>query len=701
MKPFPKTLITGRRYKMTLARSRVIIISTVILTILSFSNCVYYNTFYLAKKKYNEAYRSQQKNADGKANETNKKTYEEAIKKASKVLTFHPDSKYVDDALYLIGKAYYNSEEWRKSSRKFKELIVNFPESGYTGESTYLMGMCNFRLEDHKTADEAFRELISNPENSDFKDDGAFMLGEIRFAEEEYNDAIEYYRDMLTQYPKSDLKGKALAKIGDCYFKQGQYSEAKQQYDLAIKKGPDGDVRYHILFSSAECFYYLGEYKSGLKMFEDVKSDRKYFKKLAEIKLKVAEGQIHLNQNDKALEIFKEITVENPRTLESAQAYYEIGQIHEHKGELLLAKEAYLKGKDENRESQFAKLSLAKSSEIAKLESYRAALSSDSTGQNVVKTQLLLAEAMLMEFSQPDSAINEYMRILSDYPESFEAAQVYYALGYIYRNIEADTALADSFYIELAGRYPDSPYGLKAAEILGIIDSFPDSHNTEKMFARAENLLFDNNNPDSAILVYQELEADHPNTDYSARAAYAISYILDHYIAPSDSSAIFSYQDLIKKYPETAYANAAKLRLGLTSREQSRQKLGEIVQQDTSAVFDPADSTSYERAGFVMANTPNNMPELIWPPALVNEELKGTVYIKFHLDIFGTVSAVELKTTSGNVDLDNAIKDMMLRSSYDPQRMKFEELNKDYVYKYNFMSPAEAKKHSGGGLGGP
>ena len=91
------------------------------------SSCVYYNTFYHAKQKYKTAYEAQQKNPDGKANESNKQTYEEAIKKASKVLTFHPDSKYVDDALYLIGKSYYNTEEWRKAFEDiFRKIAYNF-----------------------------------------------------------------------------------------------------------------------------------------------------------------------------------------------------------------------------------------------------------------------------------------------------------------------------------------------------------------------------------------------------------------------------------------------------------------------------------------------------------------------------------------------------------------------------------------------
>ncbi|MBD3233109.1 MAG: tetratricopeptide repeat protein, partial [candidate division Zixibacteria bacterium] len=450
----------------------------VVLLVVFGLNCVYYNTFYNAKKKFNQAQKAQQKNEDGVATQAEKTLYEESIEKASKVLTFHSDSKYVDDALYLIGKSYYNMEEWRKASRKFRELMVNFPESEYVNESVYLSGMCEYHIEDYDQAREYFYEVLAT-EKSDYKDDAAFMLGEIPFGSEEFVDAIDYYQEMLERYPKSDLAAKTYSRIGECYFKLEDYSKSKTNYDLARKKGPDTDLKYEILYAIGECHYKLDEYRKGLEIYRDLKGDRKYFDKLAQIKIMIAEGLAATDEIDEALENYEEITVESPRTMESAEAYYKIGQIHERRGELEKAKEAYDKGKDENRESEYAELSLAKSSEINKLESYRSALD-DSTAQDLVKTQLLLAEAMLFEFSQPDSAIKEYKRILLEYPYSQEAALAYFALGYIYRNIKADTAMSDSFYIELAGRYPASKYGLRAAEILGILEAFSDSLNTEE-----------------------------------------------------------------------------------------------------------------------------------------------------------------------------------------------------------------------------
>jgi TolA-binding protein len=144
-----------------------------ILALVIGSGCVYYNTFFNAKKKFNEAEDIQFKNQQGQRNMRGinapgggrpgsgrgagnrqsgrtsgsssqslvtpqvKLLYEDAIKKASKVLKFHPESKYIDDALWLIGKSYFNMGDYLLADRKFQELVINHEESKYADDSFF------------------------------------------------------------------------------------------------------------------------------------------------------------------------------------------------------------------------------------------------------------------------------------------------------------------------------------------------------------------------------------------------------------------------------------------------------------------------------------------------------------------------------------------------------------------------------------
>ena len=93
-----------------------------IFTVILFSfSCAYYNTFYLARKDFNKAEENRRNTPNPQVQTA---LYTEAIKKASKLLEFYPKSKWVDDALLLIGKSYYYQAEFTKAERKFRELKI-------------------------------------------------------------------------------------------------------------------------------------------------------------------------------------------------------------------------------------------------------------------------------------------------------------------------------------------------------------------------------------------------------------------------------------------------------------------------------------------------------------------------------------------------------------------------------------------------
>ena len=79
-----------------------------LLLLLLITNCVYYNTFYLAEKFYDEGIEEKQK-----AKETQRRgpsgnqKFDMTIEKCTRVLVRFPGSDYVDDALLLMGKAFY------------------------------------------------------------------------------------------------------------------------------------------------------------------------------------------------------------------------------------------------------------------------------------------------------------------------------------------------------------------------------------------------------------------------------------------------------------------------------------------------------------------------------------------------------------------------------------------------------------------
>ncbi len=68
------------------------------------------------------------------------------IEKFSKLLQFHNKSSYVDDALFLIGKAFYYQKSYIKASRKFQELIATQPNSSLVIDATLWLGKSEMQM---------------------------------------------------------------------------------------------------------------------------------------------------------------------------------------------------------------------------------------------------------------------------------------------------------------------------------------------------------------------------------------------------------------------------------------------------------------------------------------------------------------------------------------------------------------------------
>jgi len=95
----------------------------------------YYNTFYNAKKSFDKAvdasvredrpvdrsvYLQVFETIDGSPGA---RDFESAVKKSADVLRGHPDSKWVDDALLLIGKSYFYTGNTVGAEQKFREVV--------------------------------------------------------------------------------------------------------------------------------------------------------------------------------------------------------------------------------------------------------------------------------------------------------------------------------------------------------------------------------------------------------------------------------------------------------------------------------------------------------------------------------------------------------------------------------------------------
>ena len=116
---------------------------------------LYYNTIESFEKAEEQIYAQQRSlfsteplTVPGTANTE----LEKVIEKCSAILQFHSETGYVEDALLMLGKAFYYQNNYQKAQRKFEELVASQVEGDYELEAELWIGKCQMKLKHYSDA---------------------------------------------------------------------------------------------------------------------------------------------------------------------------------------------------------------------------------------------------------------------------------------------------------------------------------------------------------------------------------------------------------------------------------------------------------------------------------------------------------------------------------------------------------------------
>ena len=205
----------------------------------------YYNTFYNAKTKYDEGIENlgigtEKETIDrnlylslfGEVGRTQAQPFEEAIQKSADVLRDHPDSKWVDDALLLIGKSYFYQRNWAGAEQKFREVIAM--DSKLADEARFwlaraLIAAGPLRYEDaaaHLTESLAREDLSRRWEPKLH-----LAMAELHVKRQAWDNAAAELEAGLENVRDNDLAARAQFLLGQVYETLGRYDDAILAYE--------------------------------------------------------------------------------------------------------------------------------------------------------------------------------------------------------------------------------------------------------------------------------------------------------------------------------------------------------------------------------------------------------------------------------------------------------------------------------------
>ena len=255
------------------------------------------------------------------------------IDKCSSLLQFNSESSYVDDALLILGKAFYYKKDYQKAIRKFDELRANYPESDLILQADLWTGKSQMKLKNYDDGlailAEVRKKAIEEGENDIIKDS---FIEEIvyRIQIEDYENAIAIANDFIKVSNDDVINAQVSYEIGKLDEKIGDIENAVIAYKNVFNYSPDFDLQYIASLSYGKALRENGRNDDALSVFNDLEGEDKYSDKLGEIDLEIARTNRALGNYDESVRMLTKIDTAYKNTPISGAAKYELGELYEY-----------------------------------------------------------------------------------------------------------------------------------------------------------------------------------------------------------------------------------------------------------------------------------------------------------------------------------------------------------------------------------
>jgi tetratricopeptide (TPR) repeat protein len=251
------------------------------------------------------------------------------IGRCSKIIQFNKNTRFLDDAVLLIGKSYFHMQEYLQAERKFNEFLSKLTTSELYDEAILYLGKTKNKLRKQSEGELILNDLLKKTNDRDIKSEISQELAINALSSRDIPKAVEFFRQSI-EYA-SDREDKAgrqfiLAKI----YMLSDVSKAVDEYNAVIKNTSDFDLEFYAKLDKGIALIKLKRYAEAQELLKDLSKDYRDYPDLKQqADLELANTFYFLKKYDEALLRYYDLIIAYPGTKSSAGAYYYMGKYYE------------------------------------------------------------------------------------------------------------------------------------------------------------------------------------------------------------------------------------------------------------------------------------------------------------------------------------------------------------------------------------
>ncbi len=201
-----------------------------------------------------------------------------AIKKHSMLIKGVERCKPIDDAYLLLGKAYYQRQDYADAIGVFN-YIINTHRNGNVWPDAFVWKaeteLKMDRREDAEESLEMIRQDIANCKKDQYKQHWEAVYSQLLLEQKEYDQASIYLSELLKhKHMPKDFKTRIHFILAQVLQKCDQKPDASKNYAMVLKRNPEYEMEFNATLNMALCDPNTEQAKTHLKkLFKDERNE--------------------------------------------------------------------------------------------------------------------------------------------------------------------------------------------------------------------------------------------------------------------------------------------------------------------------------------------------------------------------------------------------------------------------------------------
>ena len=230
--------------------------------------------------------------------QVNESPFDKAIQKSADVLRKHPDSKWVDDALLLIGKSYFYQQNYVGGAQKFREVIAL--EGERAQEARFWLARTLVATERYEAAAETIGAGIDGEPDGPWAARLYLVRGQLLARQGQWEEAVRALNHGLQGDLPDPVAARAAFLLGQTLETIGRPTPAQAAYQEARTYDPFYALDFAARLNEIELQGIHGNADRALDRLRDLETDEKNYEQRGEMAVVRARIYRARGQNEKA-----------------------------------------------------------------------------------------------------------------------------------------------------------------------------------------------------------------------------------------------------------------------------------------------------------------------------------------------------------------------------------------------------------------